>query len=290
MPGDVLRGRSKKTHGTRGNVKPVTNPLTPQREVGALMTPATVTVVPCFNEAERLRPETFLTFAVEHPGVRFLFVDDGSTDATGKILAREVAHHPESLRLISLSKNVGKGEAVRLGLTSAITEGADVVAYWDADLATPLEELPAMVRCLEEDPAIQGVFASRVKLLGRSIERRAIRHYSGRVFATAASLILDLPVYDTQCGAKVFRVSDDLAAALERPFQARWIFDVELLARFSILWGEEIPSRIIEYPVQAWRDVAGSKVKPGDFLKAASDLLGVWRGKGAEYLRREGGR
>src|SRR5262249_59105570 len=104
---------------------------------------------------------------------------------------------------------------------------------------------------------------SRVKLLGRTIDRRIGRHYRGRIFATLASLVLDLPVYDTQCGAKLFRTSAILAAALSRPFRSRWSFDVELLQRLVLGFGG-VPAlavrEIVEEPLAVWRDVPGSKL------------------------------
>jgi len=96
--------------------------------------------------------------------------------------------------------------------------GARLVGFLDADLATPAEEMLRLVSTLRSSRA-QAAFAARVALLGTTIERHATRHYLGRVFATAASLILDLRVYDTQCGAKAFHATPLLAAALEEPFQ-----------------------------------------------------------------------
>jgi len=114
-----------------------------------------------------------------------------------------------------------------------------------------------------------------VALLGHRIDRSAWRHYLGRLFATASSLVLRLSVYDTQCGAKVFRVTPALRTALAEPFTSRWAFDVELLQR--LLGAGVRPAQFEEVPLRAWRDVGGSKLGPAAAIAAAADLARLAR-------------
>jgi glycosyltransferase involved in cell wall biosynthesis len=234
-------------------------------------------VVPCYNEARRLPADRFVEHATRHAGRTFLFVDDGSTDATGQLLARTAARAPERLRFLTLERNRGKAEAVRRGVLLALEEGPRAVGYLDADLSTPLDALDDLEAILAEDPEVDLVLGARVKLLGREIERSAVRHYLGRVFATAVSVTLALPVYDTQCGAKLFRVGPGTRGLFRDPFLARWIFDVELLARMGTEPGDHLPldRRIYEVPLKVWRHAAGSKIGPLDFLRAAIDLARI---------------
>src|SRR6185369_11025600 len=129
-------------------------------------------------------------------------------------------------------------------------------------------------------PAIEFVLGSRVLLMGRDVKRRAIRHYSGRVFATAVSLALDLPVYDTQCGAKVWRVTAATGTLFAKPFRSRWIFDVELIARYLCLPvspGERARrDRLYELVLPAWHDRPGTKLRWFDFVRAVVDLGYIW--------------
>ena len=92
------------------------------------------------------------------------------------------------------------------------------------------------------------------------------------------STSLGLAVYDTQCGAKLFRANDTLRDVFSTPFLSRWIFDVEIIARFVQRWGRDRVARALyEYPVTQWQDVKGSKVKSQDFIRALRDLWKIRR-------------
>jgi dolichyl-phosphate beta-glucosyltransferase len=242
----------------------------------------TVIVVPCFNEERRFPGLAFLDL-VGDGGIRLLFVDDGSTDGTGSLL-EQLARKSDGIEILRLPHNMGKAEAVRRGLRQAIENGAGVVGYFDADLATPTTELRRLLGALEARPELMGVFGSRVARLGSHIERSAFRHYTGRVFATVASLALGVAVYDTQCGAKVFRVNPTLAAAVDRPFRSPWSFDVLLCQRLfdgtSDLPGLPVEA-FLELPLEVWSDVAGSKVSLTGSLLAVWDVavLGIKRAR-----------
>ncbi len=238
-----------------------------------------IVVVPCYNEAERLQPQRFAEYLEQEEGIRFLFVNDGSTDETVAILRQMHQQRPGSIDWLDKQPNGGKAEAVRVGLLKALDEhDAEYVGFWDADLATPLEAIRELLAKLEQTPGLEMVFGARVRLLGRAIHRQPARHYLGRCFATVASLLLKLPIYDTQCGAKLFRVTPELRQVLAEPFLSSWIFDVEILARFVRL-NRQTPDRlhemIFEYPLHRWEDVAGSRVKTKDFVRAVGELVRI---------------
>lgn len=239
----------------------------------------TILIIPCYNEAERILAEAFVQAAVDDPALAFLFVDDGSTDSTRSQLVQLCARRPKQMAVLALTHNVGKAEAVRQGSLAAFERAPAIIGYFDADLATPLSEVGPM-RALFDEPVVEMVLGSRVALLGRQIQRTARRHYLGRVFGTVASLVLGVPVYDTQCGAKLFRNTERTRDIFARPFSVEWTFDVEILAR---LFGSNLGADVgpdaglaVEYPLRRWRDVAGSKLGLAASLRAATDLWVVW--------------
>jgi len=236
-------------------------------------------VVPCFDEAPRFDAGAFAQLADVVDGM--VLVDDGSTDSTPALLDSLAESVPAgTIEVIRLDHNRGKAEAVRAGMQAAVAGGASIVGYFDADFATPVAELERLLAEITKDPQLEAVLASRVALMGHSIERKAMRHYLGRLYATAASLALGVAVYDTQCGAKLFRADADTQALFADAFVVNWTFDVELIARLiRVRDGSARPpaaSAIYELPLDRWHDVAGSKVRPRDFAVALLEMVRIW--------------
>jgi dolichyl-phosphate beta-glucosyltransferase len=233
-------------------------------------------VVPCYNEAERLRGDLILDFLASRGHASLCFVNDGSSDATLRVLEALGKRDPGRIVVLSLARNGGKAEAVRHGVThAAALRRFAFIGYWDADLSTPLSELDGLLAAFDIDPGCRLAMASRIRRLGSDIERNPARHYLGRIFSTFASQVLDLPVYDSQCGAKVFR--SELAGVLfGEGFLTRWLFDVEMLARLRNHLGRgAFLAAAVEVPVSAWREKGGSKLRIADLVKVPFELLKI---------------
>ncbi len=240
-------------------------------------------IIPCYNEESRLDVASFESFLAANQGFRLLFVNDGSSDRTLDILRAFEGGASGRVIVIDQQPNQGKAEAVRIGMLRSLELGqADYVGYFDADLATPLPAAQEFIQVMQARSDIELVLGSRVALLGRDIQRQPLRHYLGRLFATVASLVLALPVYDTQCGAKLFRAKPEFKALFAQRFRSRWVFDVELLARLLLL--RSGAAGIYEHPLQRWLDVKGSRVKATDFIRSAGDLARIYR---HYFLRRD---
>jgi dolichyl-phosphate beta-glucosyltransferase len=235
-----------------------------------------VLVVPCFNEETRLDRESFLGIA-EVTELELLFVDDGSKDGTVRALEELRARAPDRIFVLPLETNAGKGEAVRRGMLEGLARGARVVGFADADLATPPSELVRLRdKLLTSDLSV--VVGSRVLLMGTEIKRHLMRHLFGRAFATVAAGILKMPFYDTQCGAKYFRDTPALRAALARPFHSRWAFDIELLGRIHI-GARDVPGvpeeQFREIPLERWIAISDSKLSIAEMTRTLVELPAI---------------
>ncbi len=230
-------------------------------------------VVPCYNEEQRLNVDAFSSYLNQSQDVSFCFVNDGSHDGTINVLNKLRDQFPEKVSVLDLEKNGGKAEAVRRGVElMANQNGVDWVAFWDADLATPLDEVARFIARIQKIPNLKCVTGCRFKHLGSNIRRKMSRHYVGRCFATVVSMMLGISVYDTQCGAKMFH-SELAQKIFTDRFISKWLFDVELFFRMRDYIDV---SEIYELPLKSWEDVDGSRLKFTDFLKSPFVLLSIY--------------
>ena len=234
-----------------------------------------VIVIPTYNEAKRLEAEKFISFVSKYNNILLCFVNDGSNDQTQDVLNFIQYANKRNVVVLNHHQNKGKAAAVYTGITYCNTNlFYNKIAYLDADLATSLEE------CLQVSKTINGInsffaFGSRIARLNANIQRKQHRFLIGRFIATIIANQLNLKVYDTQCGCKVF--SRSLAEIVfKEEFTSTWLFDVEIFHRIKILLGKErmiITSK--EIPLESWVDKDESKVSYTYFFKMWLELLKI---------------
>lgn len=221
-------------------------------------------VVPCFNESTRFSTSYWTEMLATLPEVKWLFIDDGSTDSTKDMLTNFCAERGVSL--LVLNENQGKGNAIRLGFKEFLTanQGVSYLGYLDSDGAFSIPDVQHLISLsMQNDEASDkyqwDVFiSSRVAMAGRQIDRKMTRHYLGRVFATYLTHGWKGAPYDSQSGFKIFRLNQSLNDSLEDAFKTRWFVDLELISRLEMRTSNSL--RIWEEPLNSWKDVDGSKI------------------------------
>jgi dolichyl-phosphate beta-glucosyltransferase len=239
------------------------------------MLPALSVVLPAFNEAKRIGETLHATIdylRANSPRSELIVVNDGSTDGTSDVV-RDVFARETALPVLLLdhSVNRGKGAVVREGLLAATKP---IAVFFDADLSTPIVELPKIVEPIAAGDA-DLVFGSRAldrTLIGNRQPWR--REQGGRVFNLLVRIATGLPFWDTQCGFKAFRMAvcrQVIAAAKVNGFG----FDVELL-----FLAQHAGLRLREVPVR-WNHFEGSKVHlVRDSLRMLNEVMTL-RAQGA---------
>ncbi len=231
-------------------------------------------VIPCYNEQDRLPIRDFIE-SYNNFSWYFYFVNDGSTDKTLEVLNNLKDGREDRIMIFNHNINKGKAEAVRSGVLMASEwSNFDLIGFFDADLSTPLYEIERLMESFKINT--QMVVGSRMKRLGANIIRNPFRHYFGRVFSTIVSFMLQIPVYDSQCGAKLFR-TEFAKKAFDEKFLTPWLFDVEIFARLIILVGlKNVSNSVKEIPLVEWIEKGKSKLGFSTMIKVPFDLLKIF--------------
>jgi glycosyltransferase involved in cell wall biosynthesis len=206
-------------------------------------------IIPAYNEERRIAPflDSIAIFIKQHPATinEIIVVDDGSSDRTSQVV-QAYQNRISQLKLITLPINQGKGAAIQTGVMQAKGE---YIVFTDADGATPISELPKMVKALQQaDIAIGNRWMRGAKTTRHSYVRRL----AGWTYRTYMSLF-GLGQIDTMSGFKGYRqqAAKDLFSQLQ---EKRWLFDTEItycalqegytIANFPISWESKDGSKL----------------------------------------------
>ncbi|MCC6188277.1 MAG: glycosyltransferase family 2 protein [Anaerolineales bacterium] len=214
--------------------------------------PALTVIIPAYNEVDRLPRHLahVLAYLCQHyPAFELIVVDDGSRDGTASAVRAALAGEPRA-RLVSYTPNRGKGCAIRTGV---LASRGEQVIFMDADLSTPMEEIPRALARLSQAEIVIGsrdLPGSRIR-----VPQPPFRRLASELFRWVRWAMVGLRhISDTQCGFKAYRgpVARQLFALA---VVDRFMFDIEIL-----YLADRARLRIVEMPVQ-WNDAPGSKVR-----------------------------
>ena len=208
-------------------------------------------IIPAYNERERIRPmlDSYLALFIAQyaENVEFVVVVNGSNDGTEDVVGAYIERFVQ-VKMVVIEKPIGKGGAIRRGLSEA---SGDWVGFVDADGSTPAEAYLDLVNHQADGDVL---LASR--WLPESIiphRQPWQRRFLSRMFNLLVRLLFNLHLRDTQCGAKLMS-REVLDAILPRLGATHWIIDVDIL-----LQAKRMGAKLVEIPT-VWNDQPGSKL------------------------------
>lgn len=233
-------------------------------------------VIPCYNEEYRLPSKEILEFTLKHCEINICLVNDGSRDNTLIMLHALCVENPKQIQVLNLPNNLGKSEAVRLGMLHALkNSSSEIIGFLDADLATRPEEWLEMAKYKERNPKFAAIIGSRIQRLGTKISRSNDRSFFSSIVKFFIKLILRTELQDTQCGAKMFQ-RDLIPFIFHDPFLSAWLFDIEIFLRIQNKFGpNSLQKGVLEYPLMEWNEIGQSKLKWKDKIMIPYQLLSL---------------
>lgn len=226
-------------------------------------------VIPCYRENNRL--PKFLDSLVQmfqgNPEINFVIVDDGSPiyeflelkEKIGTILS-----NPQ-FQLLHYEKNMGKGNAIQLGIENS---NGNYLGFIDADGATPAYELKRMWDHINSQSEIDLIAGSRIPMHGKTVKKTLHRHIANRIFSYYFHQLFEIQIYDPQCGCKIFKRSS-YDQIKQKITDLRWLWDTQLLILF-----QRNQFSILEFPID-WNEIPNSKFS--FFRDSLSVLVSLWR-------------
>jgi glycosyltransferase involved in cell wall biosynthesis len=165
--------------------------------------------------------------ALVHYGLRVIVVDDGSGAPCVTVLNALQARYPETMDLVRLPTNQGKGAAVAAGLRRAHTQGFSHALQIDADGQHDVADVPKFLRACEDYP--QAVIYGQPRYDASVPKLRLYARYLTHVWVWINTLSLD--IRDSMCGYRIYPLATVVSLLDRVALGRRMDFDPEVLVR-----------------------------------------------------------
>ncbi|QSH40266.1 glycosyltransferase [Lentisphaerota bacterium ZTH] len=220
----------------------------------------TALVIPFYNTGQKIQLGTLAEMLTDEPGLTLCFVDQGSTDRSASILEDFCNRFKERTVFLKPGGQLSFARAIYFGLKKMLEDdNMGYVGYWDAEMATPLNVLFKFEKILKYTN-LRMVMGSRMPRLGSQIRTGFFSHLCRRAISNMVAFSLKLPVYDSQCHAKL--IDAKLCRQLiSMPFRTNMLFDVELIKRVNELYGRHKTRQIVsEFPLPRWQEASNPQM------------------------------
>jgi dolichyl-phosphate beta-glucosyltransferase len=225
-------------------------------------------IVPVFNEEKRIDVclQRLRSYCVNNNwDFEIIVVEDGSSDSTSKIV--NWYHMLDSrISLLSLPLRLGKGGSIAAAALLSITKAN--MAYLDADLAADPSQLEVLLPHIVSHDIVIGSRILRSNL--PRIKRPFHRELLSRLYSSIFRVLFRMPIYDPQCGIKLFR-SSILPTLFRETTISGFAFDTDL-----IVTAYSLGMRIKEIPIN-WTHGKSSTLSVLTELRSMGlDLVSIW--------------
>jgi glycosyltransferase involved in cell wall biosynthesis len=221
-------------------------------------------IVPVYNEEDRLLHVISSLLDLRIKDSEIIFVNDGSTDGTGRILKILDEEKAQGLKVVNHSTNHGKGSALQSGIQMAT---GDIIIFFDADLEYDPQDIHDLIYMIEQR-VFRVCYGSRFKrsmIKSRSFLMRS--YLANKFLSMLTSILLRMKITDMETGLKAFRKEIIQSIPLT---EMRFGIEPEItcrIARQGIMIGETPISYM------ARTESEGKKIRPIDGIRAIGCLI-----------------
>ena len=220
-------------------------------------------IIPTYNEVDNL--ERIVTRVHEHnPQVHVLVADDNSPDGTGE-LADKLAAEDDRIKVMHRAGKQGLGAAYIAGFKWGLEHGYQLLIEMDADGSHRPEDLPSMLKALEEQNA-DLVIGSRYVKGGKIVNWPVTRQILSRGGNTYIHLVMGLKVRDVTAGYRIFRRATLERIGLDSVQSGGYIFQTDMTRRVN-----NLGMKIVEVPITfVEREIGVSKMDKNIMFESLS--------------------